>query len=147
MASKVTRKITEALSDLLQSYAELLEALQTEFGVTEEKEGEAAEAAAEELESSLVNEIRAALELVMDQDDYSADDIASLITSMTEALEEIDPTIFEAGSEEDGEEDEDEDYVVEDEDEDYDEYDEDEEEDDDYTDDDYNADDVEDLDD
>jgi len=130
MASKVTRKITEALSDLLQAYSELLEGLQTEFGISEDSETEASEEAADELESSLVNEVRAALELVMDQDDYAADDIAALITSLTEALEEIDPTIFEAAEEEEDEDEEedDEDYVVEDEEDEYDEYDEDEDE-------------------
>jgi hypothetical protein len=144
MASKVTRKITEALSDLLQAYSELLEGLQTEFGISEESETEPSEEAADELESSLVNEVRAALELVMDQDDYAADDVAALITSLTEALEEIDPTIFEAseGEEEEEEEegDDDEDYVVDDEE---DEYDEDEDE---YADDD-SYDDIDDLDD
>jgi len=147
MASKVTRKITEALSDLLQAYSELLEGLQAEFGISEDSETEPSEEAADELESSLINEVRAALELVMDQDDYAADDIAALITSLTEALEEIDPTIFEAAEEEEGEEaeeDDDEDYVVDDEDEDeYDEYDEDEDE---YGDDDA-YDDIDDLDD
>jgi hypothetical protein len=144
MASKVTRKITEALSDLLQAYSELLAGLQTEFGISEESETEASEEAADELESSLVNEMRAAVELVMDQDDYAADDIAALITSLTEALEEIDPTIFEAAEEEEEEEgDDDEDYVVEDEEDDYDEYDEDEDE---YADDDA-YDDIDDLDD
>lgn len=144
MASKVTRKITEALSDLLQAYSELLAGLQTEFGISEESETEASEEAADELESSLVNEMRAAVELVMDQDDYAADDIAALITSLTEALEEIDPTIFEAAEEEEEEEgDDDEDYVVEDEEDEYDEYDEDEDE---YADDDA-YDDIDDLDD
>ena len=130
MASKVTRKITEALSDLLQAYSELLEGLQAEFGVSEDSETEPSEEATDELESSLVNEVRAALELVMDQDDYVADDIAALITSLTEALEEIDPTIFEAtDEEEEGEEEkEDEDYVVEDEEDEYDEYEDDEDE-------------------
>jgi len=145
MASKVTRKITEALSDLLQAYSELLEGLQAEFGISEDSETEPSEEAADELESSLVNEVRAALELVMDQDDYAADDIAALITSLTEALEEIDPTIFEAADEEEGEveEDDDEDYVVDDEEDEYDEYDEDEDE---YGDDD-SYDDIDDLDD
>jgi hypothetical protein len=141
MASKVTRKITEALSDLLQAYSELLEGLQAEFGISEDSETEPSEEAADELESSLVNEVRAALELVMDQDDYAADDIAALITSLTEALEEIDPTIFEAVEEE--EEADEEDYIVDDEEDEYDEYDEDEDE---YGDDD-SYDDIDDLDD
>lgn len=132
MASKATRKMTEALSDLLEAYSELLEGLHEEFGTEDSEAEEGAAATSPEMESGLVNEVRAAVELVMDQDDYTADDIASLITSMTEALEEIDPSIFEQVDEEEeaeeievdeDDEDDDDDYLVEEDE--YDDYDED----------------------
>lgn len=127
--------MTEALSDLLEAYSELLESLQEEFGEEGSDPEDGAVATSPEMESGLVNEVRAAVELVMDQDDYTADDIASLITSMTEALEEIDPSIFEQVDEEEetedievdeddeDEDDEDDDYLVEEDE--YDDYDED----------------------
>jgi hypothetical protein len=84
--------------------------------------------------------MRATLEAVMDAEDYSADEVATFISVAQDALEEIDPDVFEEVEEESasGEavEDEDEYYVDDDSEDDFDfDYEEDEEEDDDYEDD------------
>ena len=134
MGSKITRKITDALSELLEGYTELLESLEDEYPTDDIGDVDSNDEL--DIESSLITEVRAALELVMESEDYSPDDIASLITSMTEALEEIDPSIFE--QEEGEEEDDDDDYIVDDED-DFDDY---EEEDDDFDFDDEDTDDL-----
>jgi hypothetical protein len=76
----------------------------------------------------------------MDAEDYSADEVATFISVTQDALEEIDPDVFEEVEEEDASreavEDEDDYYVEDDGDDDYDfDYEEDDEDDEDYEDD------------
>ena len=50
-----------------------------------------------------MTEMRACVEAVMDAEDYNAEEIANAITTVTDAVEEIDPDVF-SPSEEDEEE-------------------------------------------
>lgn len=52
-----------------------------------------------EIEEAMTTEIRAAVEGFLDTEDYSAEEFASLISHLTEALEEIDPDVFSGGEE------------------------------------------------
>ncbi len=47
------------------------------------------------MDAAAVVEIRAAIETVMDTEDYGTDEIAAFLSVLTDALEEIDPDVFE----------------------------------------------------
>lgn len=122
---KAAEKIIDALTQLLEGYAELQESLEADFGTSASEEEEETSA---ELDAALVTEVRSALESVIENEDYSAEEVASVISAFTDALQEIDPDVFEDEKEE---EDDDEDYDDDDEDEDEDDIDLDEDDEDD----------------
>jgi hypothetical protein len=141
MATKAAEKIIEALTQLVEGFGELQEQLENDFSPeseddeTEESEEETEESS--DLEDALVTEVRAAVESVIENEDCAPEDLASVISALTSALEEVAPEVFaeeeEEESEEEEEEEEEEEYEDEDEedidldDDDFD-YDEDEEE-------------------
>lgn len=109
MASKAAEKIIGGLTELLQGFNELQEELQNQLGegapeIVEDDTQE--EESNPEVEAQLVNEVRNSLEAVIDAEDCSPTDVAGLISALTEALEEIDPEIFDEQSGEDEEEEE-----------------------------------------
>ena len=123
MSGNHTRRLTESLTELLEAFVELQDSVESELdsdsSVTEDQYS------SEELESGLVNEVRNALELVLESDEFKVDDVATLISCITEALEEIDPSIFLQEDDEDeglSSMDDDDDYL-DDDDDDYDDYD------------------------
>jgi hypothetical protein len=138
MSSKAAEKIVEALTQLVEGFAELQEQLENDFGTgSDEDETEADdenEEASAELQDALVTEVRAAVESVIENEDCAPEDIASVISALTGALEEVAPEVFAEEEEAKDEEAEEEEYEDEDEDDidldddDYD-YDEDEDED------------------
>jgi hypothetical protein len=101
---KAAEKIIDALTQLLEGYAELQESLEADFGASASEEEEETSA---ELDAALVTEVRSALESVIENEDYSAEEVASVISAFTDALQEIDPDVFE---DEKDEEDDDDDY-------------------------------------
>ncbi len=105
MATKGAAKIIEALTQLMEGYVELQQSVERDFGSREgEDEGELSS----EVDTAIVTEVRAAVESVMEDEDYSAEEMASVISMLTDALEEIDPDVF-SQDEDEEEEDEDED--------------------------------------
>ena len=113
MTSKAAEKIIEALTQLMEGYCELQEAVENDYGSTEaaeDSDGEGGELNAE-ADAAIVTEMRAAIESVLEAEDYTPDELASVISTMTDALEEIDPEVFEKDL---GDEEEDEDYDDED---------------------------------
>jgi segregation and condensation protein B len=132
MSTKAAEKIVEALTQLVEGFAELQEQLEQDYGTEQdedETEGEESEESSG-LEEAMVTEVRAAVESVIENEDCAPEDLASVISALTDVLEEIAPEVFveeESEEEEDEGEDEDEDDIDLDDD-DYD-YDEDEEED------------------
>ena len=95
MTSKATDKIIEALTELMEGFAELQEAAEKEFkteGVELSEEADEEDSA--EIDAAVVNEMRAALENVIENEDYSAEEFADVISALTDALEEIDPGVF-----------------------------------------------------
>jgi ribonuclease E len=127
MSTKAAEKIIDALTQLVEGFAELQEKLEEDYDPERtEDETEESEAKPEvegsSLEDALVTEIRAAVEAVIENEDCAPEDLASIVSALTDALEEIAPEVFTQESEEDEEdEEEEEDIDLDDEDEDYDE--------------------------
>jgi len=113
MTTKAAERIIEGLGQVLQGFYELRQSVREDLGATVEA-GEASAADAEEVDSgdpeleaeveaAVANELRAALETVLEGDEFSSEDLAHAISGLTEALEEVDPDVFaeEAGADDD----------------------------------------------
>jgi hypothetical protein len=118
MTTKAAEKIIDALTQLVEGFAELQEKLEEDFDPDrdESEEKEETENPAGSLEDALVTEIRAAVESVIENEDCAPEDLASIISALTDALEEIAPEVF--TEEEKEEEEEEEDYEEDDDDDD-----------------------------
>lgn len=137
MTSKATEKIIDALTQLVEGFAELQESLEDDFkpGSDSDDEDDSDEESEGDIEDALVTEIRAAVEAVIENEDCAPEDLASIVSALTGALEEIDPEVFaddESSDDDEEEEDDDEEEYDEDDDDmdlddDDEEYDEDEE--------------------
>jgi hypothetical protein len=135
MTTKATEKIIEALTQLVEGFAELQEKLEGDYDPDVETASDDSTTDSDKDEEStagigeaMVTEIKAAVESVIENEDCAPEDLASIVSALTDALEEIDPEVFSHGEAEE-EEEEDEDEDEEDFDEDYDEEDDDEDED------------------
>ncbi|MFO0416247.1 MAG: hypothetical protein ACK5Y6_03065 [Pseudomonadota bacterium] len=112
MATKAAEKIIEALTQLVEGFGELQEQLENDFSPeseddeTEESEEETEESS--DLEDALVTEVRAAVESVIENEDCAPEDLASVISALTSALEEVAPEVFAEEEEEESEEEEEE---------------------------------------
>lgn len=107
---KSSEKMINGLTELLDGFVELSEKLQDELGSESEEaiiDEDGNPELSLEVEAALVTEVRAAIEMVMDAEDISSEQMATFISAFSDALEEIDPDVFE-------ESDEDEDEVYED---------------------------------
>jgi ribonuclease E len=118
MTTKATQKIIEALTQLVEGFAELQEGLEGDYDpeVEEGKEEESEEGGVD-LEDALVTEVRAAVEAVIENEDCAPEDLASIVSALSDALEEIDPEVFAHGEvEEDDDDDDDDDIDIDDDD-------------------------------
>lgn len=131
MTSKATGKIIAALTELVEGFNELQEGLENEMGKLSTDEDSGDDDTDVDVDEALVTEMRAAVEAVLENEDCSPESLASLISVFTDALEEIEPDVFETSKddEEEDEDEEDDDDIDLDEDEEEYEEDEDEEED------------------
>jgi predicted transcriptional regulator len=91
-------KLDQALKDLVESYASLVSELENKHGEEDE----------EALSAAIIEAIETSIEGAIDEQDSSTSEFAELISALSEALEQLDPSAFNETSEE--EEDEDEDY-------------------------------------
>lgn len=96
---RATDKMIEALSQLLEGFKELQEHLRTELGEEEGVEESDDTESNPEFDAALVTEVRGAIESALEGVDVTAEDFGEVIAAMTEALEEIDPDIFEGSAE------------------------------------------------
>ena len=99
MTSKQTEKIIEALTQLLEGYSELQEALSSEYDSSkktddDDDDDDKEDEISPEVDNAIVTELKAALETVMESEDFSPEEVAQVITTLTESLEEIDPTVI-----------------------------------------------------
>lgn len=76
-------KLDQALSDLIEAFSELEVELDGKFSEDEES-----------YNSALIETVEAAIENALDEQDSSTGVVASILSSLTEALEEIDPSAF-----------------------------------------------------
>ena len=124
---RATDKIIDALSQLIEGYVELKDQLQGELGAENDiEESEDGIESNPELDAAIVTEVRGAIEAALESADVTPEDFGEVVASLTEALEEIDPDIFEGGSEEESEEEGDDEEDFDDDEIDYDDIDEDE---------------------
>ncbi len=112
MGKRAAEKIADSLAMLLEGYNELKENLKEELSVVSEDEDEEIED--QDVDAAMVTEVKAAIETALESEDYSPELLGSAIAVMTEALEEIDPTVFESSEDEDEKEEETDEYDDED---------------------------------
>ncbi|MCI5066380.1 hypothetical protein MRY87_11710 [bacterium] len=118
---RAAEKINDGLAQILEGFLELQTQIESDFSAEKSavsQEEEEDESLRVEIDAALVTELRASLESIMDAEDYSSDEIASFLSVAQDALEEIDPDVFEESEEE--EESEEASYYDEDDDDDYD---------------------------
>ena len=125
MSVRATEKIMEALSQLLEGFAELQDSLDSDLDDEVEGDDESDvdddDIVASTPEMVVLKHLKSAIEAVIETDDFAPEEIANLIAALTEALEEIDPNIFTEGeSEDEDDEDDDDDEDLDDEDLDFD---------------------------
>lgn len=139
MSPKISEKITDALAELMEAFAELQQSVSKSIKDGDDDddtdENDEDKVMSAEQDEALVAEVRTALESALESEDVSPEEFATLLSSLTEALEEIDPDVFreeatqDVNDETDAEDVDDEDIDL-DEEEDLDDEDEDEEDDD-----------------
>lgn len=131
MTTKAAEKIIDGLTQLMEGFFELRQMVREDLGATVGEEDDAETVADPdvdaEVEAAIANELRATLETILENEDFSSEELAGMISGLTEALEEVDPDVF-AEEAEQGEYDEDEDEYDLDDDDDLDDLDEDDEE-------------------
>jgi hypothetical protein len=114
-------KLDQALKDLIEAYTEIESELDDKHGDDEES-----------FSTAIIEVLETAVESAIDEQDSDTRSIATILSNLSEALEQLDPSAFDAEETEDADEDEeeDEDYDIDDDDEDLEELDEEEDEDD-----------------
>lgn len=97
---KSEEKLIDAMTQLLEAYTELQATVESDCAVDETDDADEQDSLTTEVDAALITEMHSVLEVVMDSEEYSSEEIAGLISTMSEALEEIDPDVFESGEEE-----------------------------------------------
>jgi hypothetical protein len=82
-------KLDQALSDLIEAFTELEIELDGKFGEDEDT-----------YSSALIETLEAAIENALDEQDSNTTVVATLLSTLTEALEELDPSAFDEIEEE-----------------------------------------------
>lgn len=88
MASS-TKKLNQSLVDLTSAYSELETQLSTKHGDDQEA-----------LSGALIEVLEASIDAALEEEGVSPSRFASVLTALTEALEQIDPAAFDEGGEE-----------------------------------------------
>ncbi|MCB0334326.1 MAG: hypothetical protein KDD55_12545 [Bdellovibrionales bacterium] len=113
MTTSAAERIIEGLTLFMDGFIELRERIEGEFGGDDEDDFGNPRSSSEvslEIDAALVTEIRASLEAVIDAEDLSTEELATAISTVTDAIEEIDPDVFASEEEEEEDELEDEEY-------------------------------------
>lgn len=100
MSMRAAEKIIESLTLLMEGFLELQESIESEYGEDSEDELETEEEEEDEEfrsegDIALINEVQAALDAVIDTEDLAPEQVATMLSVLTDALEEIDPDVFE----------------------------------------------------
>ncbi len=128
MTTKAAQKIIDGMTQLLEGFSELEQMVEEDFAGAHVAAAEDEVEAKAEIEAAIILEVKTAVEVVIENESFSAEDMASVVSALTEALEEIDPDVFmgDLEIEEDDDDDDLDDDIDDDEDEDEDEGDDDE---------------------
>jgi ribonuclease E len=98
MSPKISEKITDALAELMEAFAELQQSVSKSIKDGDDDddtdENDEDKVMSAEQDEALVAEVRTALESALESEDVSPEEFATLLSSLTEALEEIDPDVF-----------------------------------------------------
>ena len=86
--AKTHSKLDQALNDLIEAYSELEEELGTKHAEDEEA-----------LSHAMIEALETSIEGALEEHDYSSSNFASVLSMLTEALEQVDPAAFEDESE------------------------------------------------
>lgn len=110
MTSKGAEKIIDGLTLILEGFAEIQGSL-GDTAIDDDDDDDSDDEDDEETGQAVLQEVKSAVESVIDSEDYASEEIAAVVSVLTEALEEIDPNVFseETVSVDDLDEDEDED--------------------------------------
>lgn len=96
MVMRASEKIIDGLTQLLEGFSALQSEIEDDYTIEQEEiETASSDDVSVEMDAAAVVEIRAAIETVMDTEDYGTDEIAAFLSVLTDALEEIDPDVFE----------------------------------------------------
>lgn len=101
---KTDAKLLEALTLLMEAYSELQKSVESDFGTTDLEDIDENHDLQVEIDAAIVTELRTTIETVIDTEDFAPEEIASALSSMSEALEEIDPNVFASDEDDDVEE-------------------------------------------
>ena len=88
-------KMTDALAALMEGFTKLVEEIKEEHDIGDDNDEELNAAVDADIDSNF----RVVIEGVMDSDDYSSEEIASMVAHLTESLQEIDPDVFDVDEE------------------------------------------------
>ena len=89
-------KLDQALKDLVESYSTLVSELENKHGEEDE----------EALSAAIIEAIETSIEGAIDEQDSSTSEFAELVSALSEALEQLDPSAFNEQTEEEEEEEE-----------------------------------------
>lgn len=87
-------KLDQALIDLIEAYTALESEIDTKYADDEESYA-----------AAMIEALETSVEAAIEDQDASTSSFASLLSSLTEALEQLDPSAFEGGEDEDDESD------------------------------------------
>lgn len=94
MTSKAAEKIVDGLALLLEGFSEVQEAVGAPKAADDGDDDDDAEEDDAETAQAILQEVKAAVESVIDSEDYAPEELAAVVSVLTEALEEIDPNVF-----------------------------------------------------
>lgn len=95
-------KLDQALRDLVEAYSNLVTELEGKYGDDDE----------EAITTAIIEAVETSIEGAIDEQDSSTTEFAEMLSALSEALEQLDPSAFEEQAEEEEEYEEDEDEDV-----------------------------------
>lgn len=103
----IREKLVQSLTSFFSNYRELEDVAYKD--VKDSDDSEQAVAASNEAYDKVVGELQQSLTTVLEREPYSTEEIAGAMSCLIEALEEIDPDLFEELDEEDDDDEDEED--------------------------------------
>ncbi len=112
MTTKAAEKIISGLTETLAGFYELKTSIEEDISAGPVSGGkkQSAKAIATEIAAAIALEMRSILDTIIEEEDQSVETLAAFSAALTDAIEELDPDVFEdEDKEDDDDEDEDDD--------------------------------------